>query len=569
MMNRNEDIKLDFFMSQIKHLKDIKETEKTKLSIVLYEATNTTCILRICKGRNLSSACDALLQVKNPNTALVYQYVYAGGNTYILEEMLSGKTLEEIICTNGVFSEKDTAKIIISICSGLENLHKMQPPIIHNDINTSNIMLCDDNRVKLFDFDISRTYKKDSNKNTELFGTEEYASPEHYGYGQSEPRTDIYSLGVTIHRMLTGKYLSKDRKSQYKGRMKKLINKCIEIDPKKRYSTVQHLEKDLEKVLDFKKTVIKIVAFLCVIAVLFTGLFFVFNNSQNDEKPTKSNNETITQTQPSTESTNELIPHTTTDANNTQTEKLMVSERLDGELLSMVATNNDEMIYLEKISDEYRIKSSSGTEVLIPDGFATDECELLHNPYNDSLYIVTTNSDEGKIYTLSTSLELSKTPVYTNKQSYTSDIKGMLFSDGTMYCNAFNKNLIDTNNWSDKGSANCSPIAAVNDRIYDINNNFYMLDELTLEGNCINQYEIPGETLLSRSYFSDKENFYLTVTLDKKSYVYAFNGELFSEIICFNDYKNYTDFKTSDMVVTKNKLWLYDKEANAIKEFTI
>ena len=88
----------------------------------------------------------------------------------------------------------------------------MQPPVIHNDINTSNIMICDDNRVKLFDFDISRTYKKEASKNTELFGTEEYASPEHYGYGQSEPRTDIYSLGVTMHRMLCGEYLSGNRK---------------------------------------------------------------------------------------------------------------------------------------------------------------------------------------------------------------------------------------------------------------------------------------------------------------------------------------------------------------------
>ncbi len=232
-MNRNEEIKLDFFMSRIKHLEDIKETEKTKLSVVLYEATHTTCILRVCKNRNLSAVCDALLQVKNPNVALVYQYVYAGGNTYILEEMLSGKTLEETIEDKGLFSEKETAKIISEVCSGLADFHKRQPPVIHNDINTSNIMICDDNRVKLFDFDISRTYKKEASKNTELFGTEEYASPEHYGYGQSEPRTDIYSLGVTMHRMLCGEYLSGDRQCHYKGRMKKIIEKCIEIDPKK------------------------------------------------------------------------------------------------------------------------------------------------------------------------------------------------------------------------------------------------------------------------------------------------------------------------------------------------
>ena len=566
-MNRNEEIKLDFFMSRIKHLEDIRDTEKTKLSVVLYEATHTTCILRVCKSRNLSAVCDALLQVKNPNVALVYQYVYADGNTYILEEMLSGKTIEEIIEDKGLFSEKETAEIISKVCSGLADFHNMQPPVIHNDINTSNIMICDDNRVKLFDFDISRTYKKEANKNTELFGTEEYASPEHYGYGQSEPRTDIYSLGVTMHRMLCGEYLSGDRKCIYKGRMKKIIERCIEIDPKKRYTSVQHLKKDLEKVLDRKKTAIKLMVLLLVVAVLFAGAFLVFGKHFNENAYLIPQNETTNHI--STENSSNIVPQTTNVQESEESKKVTVAEKLDGELLSLTSLNDGTMVCLEKISDEYHIKSSLGTDKILPTTLEIKACELLYNTYTDSLYIVATNDDKGYIYSLSKSFEIDNTPVYTAAQSYTSDIKGMFFSDGTLYCNAFEKDLIDTDRWCQIGLANCSPIAVANDRIYDISNNFYMLDELSINGDCLNQYEIPGETLFDRACFADSKALYLTVEKNNQSYVYSFDGERFNQFVCLNDYQHYTDFKCSTMAVNENKIWMYDSEMNVIKEFTI
>ena len=103
------------------------------------------------------------------------------------------------------------------------------PKIIRNDINPTNIKIRPDGTVKLFDFDISRLYKKGQSQNTVLFGTEEFAAPEHYGYGQSEPRTDIYCLGVTMHKMLTGKVLSSEHQSTYTGKLKKIINKCLVI----------------------------------------------------------------------------------------------------------------------------------------------------------------------------------------------------------------------------------------------------------------------------------------------------------------------------------------------------
>ncbi|MBE7050026.1 MAG: serine/threonine protein kinase [Ruminococcaceae bacterium] len=265
-------VKYHFFMSQITHIQDVIETEKVKISIVFYELTQSSCILRVCKNRDLSRVCEALIKTKNPNTVVIYDYVYENGDTYILEENLTGKTVEETLEQNGPFDERETAKIIIDICNSLEKLHNETPPVIHNDIKPSNIMIRDDMSVKLFDFDVSRIYKKGNSKNTTLFGTEEYASPEHFGYGQSEPRTDIYCLGVTMHKMLTGHSLTAEHRITYNGPLKKIILKCLEFDPKDRYTSVSSLRKDLERTTAGSMRTVALLAgilFICFLIYFF------------------------------------------------------------------------------------------------------------------------------------------------------------------------------------------------------------------------------------------------------------------------------------------------------------
>ncbi len=276
------ELKKEFFMSQIKIISDIKETEKIKLSLVYYEVTKSTCVLRVCKNRDLSEVCKLLMEVRHPNIVVTYDYVYIDGDTYIIEEYISGRSLEEIIEEDGVFLEDDTAQIITKVCEGLEQLHSLQPPLVHNDIKTLNIMIKDDGSVKLFDFDISRLYKSGASKNTVLFGTEGYAAPEHFGYGQSEPRTDIYSIGVTMHRMLTGESLDNEHKSIYNGSLKKIINKCIQIAPEKRYATVSLLKKDLNK--NRKKAImpIKGVAIATLLIIILTGGVALWRNTSVD-----------------------------------------------------------------------------------------------------------------------------------------------------------------------------------------------------------------------------------------------------------------------------------------------
>ena len=267
-------VKYRFFMSQLTVIKDLKETEKTKISIVSREGYDAPCVLRVCKNKDLSAVYEVLRKHPNPNTAVVHDFVYENGDTYILEELVDGSTVSELLENEGTFTEQSAAKIIIEICNALEVLHNEKPPVVHNDINPSNIKIREDGSVKLFDFDISRTYKKGQSQNTVLFGTEEFAAPEHYGYGQSEPRTDIYCLGVTMHKMLTGRGLSSEHRTIYKGPLKSIIRRCLEFDPKNRYGSVVALRRDLEKFLARKKNVLCTVLGVILAGILVCGLLW-------------------------------------------------------------------------------------------------------------------------------------------------------------------------------------------------------------------------------------------------------------------------------------------------------
>ena len=301
-------IKYEFLKSQLLHVQDIKDSEKTKLSLVYYKLSESTCILRECKNRDLSSVYEVLKKTRHPNMAVVYDYVYADGNTYIIEEKINGQSIEKIMEEKSTFSEDETAKIIISICDALEGLHSENPPVIHNDINPSNIMVCDDGRIKLIDFDISRTYKKGNNQNTVLFGTESFASPEHFGYGQSEPRTDIYCLGVTMHKMLTGEVLSNEHRMTYDGNLKNIIKKCLQFDPKDRYASVAVLRKDLEFFLARKKRAREMLLSIAVIIISCIITLSVLMDFDSDDNYAEAEQSDVIRQEQTTDETFEHRP---------------------------------------------------------------------------------------------------------------------------------------------------------------------------------------------------------------------------------------------------------------------
>jgi serine/threonine protein kinase/Flp pilus assembly protein TadD len=127
-----------------------------------------------------------------------------GGRRYFVMEFIPGLTLEQRLeRTHAPLPERDVLTWMIGICDVLSYLHGQRPPIIVRDLKPGNIMVTPSGDVRLIDFGIARTYKPGQKSNTENLGTMTYASPEHLGQSQTDPRSDIYSLGATMYHLLT------------------------------------------------------------------------------------------------------------------------------------------------------------------------------------------------------------------------------------------------------------------------------------------------------------------------------------------------------------------------------
>jgi len=160
---------------------------------------------------------------------------------YYVMEYIEGTALSDMIsfsCLSASLAKEYMLQILVAV----KVMHSFK--IIHRDIKPENIIITKDNTVKLIDFDISRKVISNKNCDTQLLGTVGFASPEQYGFKQTDERSDIYALGMVYNFMLTGKFPSEKTAP---GQIGKIISKCVMMDKKDRYKNVDALIKDIKK----------------------------------------------------------------------------------------------------------------------------------------------------------------------------------------------------------------------------------------------------------------------------------------------------------------------------------
>lgn len=187
-----------------------------------------------------------LMEEKFQGIPQVHHIIQDGDQVILIEEYVHGSSLEKLLQKNGKIEQEKVLQIWLCLCTILKQLHHHDQPIIHRDLKPSNIMLSKEGNVYLIDFNASRQYRKDHKKDTEFIGTVDYAPPEQYGFRQTDSRSDIFALGVTINYLLIGKHPN-DKIPD--GKLGQMISKCIHLDPEQRYQTIEELEKDLHKLL--------------------------------------------------------------------------------------------------------------------------------------------------------------------------------------------------------------------------------------------------------------------------------------------------------------------------------
>lgn len=228
------------------------DPEKSNVFLGEYEGQNyirKTCKLSYGVG-------EKLMWVSSPYVAKIFEY----GSDYMIMEYIEGTPLNDAkILTKEIYG------IAIELCDGLMALHEKN--IIHRDIKPSNIILTNERHIKIIDFDAARIKKPTADKDTSFIGTDGFAPPEQYGFMQTDERSDIYALGVTIKLLLKDAY----ERSPYRS----AVEKCLRFNPEQRYSSVKAVKTALT-LCHFRPVFISSAAVLCAavgIALAVSGSF--------------------------------------------------------------------------------------------------------------------------------------------------------------------------------------------------------------------------------------------------------------------------------------------------------
>ncbi|WIV10806.1 Stk1 family PASTA domain-containing Ser/Thr kinase [Proteiniborus sp. MB09-C3] len=210
---------------------------------------------------------QAAASLSHPNIVSIYDVGVEDNIHYIVMEYVNGKTLKQLIREKGKLSIDESLDIAIKIAEALSHAHENH--IVHRDIKPHNILVTDDGVVKVTDFGIARAATTSTVTNTSnVIGSVHYFSPEQARGGYTDEKSDIYSLGVVMYEMITGrlpfqgdspisvalKHIQEDIEppshidDTIPKNLESIIMKCVQKDQSLRYSDIKLLLSDLKKV---------------------------------------------------------------------------------------------------------------------------------------------------------------------------------------------------------------------------------------------------------------------------------------------------------------------------------
>lgn len=191
---------------------------------------------------------DLLKECNHQAIPKYMEYLQDDEYEYHIIQSIEGENLKRMMEKNGTFNEREVTHIASQVTDVLDYLHTQNPPIIHRDIKPAGIV-SDYGSVKLIDFGIARKYDPNLSSDEQILGTRGYAPPEQYGTAQTDGRSDIYALGITMLELLTGLRYIEDNAlfHQCSPMMQNIILKCIESKPENRYQTAVECKKALQE----------------------------------------------------------------------------------------------------------------------------------------------------------------------------------------------------------------------------------------------------------------------------------------------------------------------------------
>ena len=243
--------------------------------------------------QSLLAEANLMKRLDHPTLPRIVDIIDDGKTIYVVMDYIEGESLDKILESNGAQPQELVIDWAKQLCKALLYLHSQNPPIIYRDMKPANIMLKPEGTLKVIDFGIAREYKEYNNMDTVSLGTRGYAAPEQFGgMGQTDARTDIYGLGITLYHLVTGQNPSEPPYEIYPIRqwnpslssgLEAIIQKCTQLNPADRYQSCDELMYALEHYNQMddtyrKKQKKKLITFITAAALsvvmLGTGILF-------------------------------------------------------------------------------------------------------------------------------------------------------------------------------------------------------------------------------------------------------------------------------------------------------
>ena len=207
---------------------------------------------------------QAVAMLSHPNIVSVYDVSHSEGVEYIVMELIEGVTLMQYMKKKGALGWKEALHFAVQISKALEHAH--EKGIIHRDIKPQNIMILKDGTIKVADFGIAALESAQEQRSAQTVGSVHYIAPEQARGGTPDPRSDIYSLGVVMYEMLTGrmpydgdtaeqialKHITgiavppQDLNPEIPDELARITLKAMNADINERYQSASELLSDLE-----------------------------------------------------------------------------------------------------------------------------------------------------------------------------------------------------------------------------------------------------------------------------------------------------------------------------------
>lgn len=251
---------------ELELLEQLQTSDKTPLYILYDRVCRRKLLLKSGERSVIENEAEMLERFAGDGVPSVYSCSVECDNGYLFRRFIEGKSLREHLDENGTFSAKKAVQIGVEVCNILSRLHSAEPPVIHRDIKTDNILLTPDGDVYIIDFGIAREYDDAVERDTHVRGTPVTSPPEQFGYTQTDERSDIYAVGVMLNELVTGSV--KIDTAGLPKKLARIIRRCTEFSPDKRYKNAMELKDELIKLYRPKRAPYAVAAVVALVAAL-------------------------------------------------------------------------------------------------------------------------------------------------------------------------------------------------------------------------------------------------------------------------------------------------------------